>query len=440
MKLLKNNLLRLISIIGICSIFYCCILCSCTEKKTPVIIGPNLPGGGESVSQNLEAWTEGNLDLHFINTATGESIFVIMPDGTQMLIDCASSMTTDGNTEIKTRWSGTTQRASQQICDYIKKCMKWTNNQKIDYFALTHFHPDHMGTYKATNPKSSNGDWTLNGVTDIFETFTVGKMVDRGYPDYNYPIMQKTSASIINYNACAAWNASNNGTVREMYSPGSNTQFVQNYKPDLYPVEIRVLSCNGVFWTGKGASTEMRFPKLEEITSTEIGKGNCPCENNCSGTIVLSYGKFDVFLGGDTSVRSMSTYAWNDTETPLSKLVGEVDVMKANHHGSVDACYQTILDALTPQAMVINVWQDVQPRPADTWNKRMSKMIGTDFFLTNLATSNKNNFTGGLDLIKSEYGHVVVRVDKGGEKFRVYALDDKKTDFTIKTYKTYVSK
>ena len=27
------------------------------------------------------------MDIHFINTTTGESMFVIFPDGTQMLID-----------------------------------------------------------------------------------------------------------------------------------------------------------------------------------------------------------------------------------------------------------------------------------------------------------------------------------------------------------------
>ena len=114
--------------------------------------------------------------------------------------------------------------------------------------------------------------------------------------------------------------------------------------------------------------------------------------------------------------------------------------LPANHHGSVDADYPDILNALSPQVMVINVWQDVQPRPDNTWNQRMGVMTGTDFYMTNLASSNKSSFTTGLSLIKSEYGHVVVRVQKGGLKYKVYALDDQKSDFSILKSKEYTSR
>ena len=106
------------------------------------------------------------MDIHFINTTTGESMFVIFPDGTQMLIDAASSSVTTNsnsnttNTGIRSRWDPTltSTRGSQIITDYIRKCMVWTGNSTIDYAVLTHFHNDHFGGYTSSLPKSSNSD------------------------------------------------------------------------------------------------------------------------------------------------------------------------------------------------------------------------------------------------------------------------------------------
>lgn len=76
--------------------------CGEKEPQKPTIVQP---GGGEDTSikvgEILPAWQEGEMDIHFINTTTGESAFVIMPDGTQLLIDAASSLVktnSDGNT------------------------------------------------------------------------------------------------------------------------------------------------------------------------------------------------------------------------------------------------------------------------------------------------------------------------------------------------------
>ena len=53
------------------------------------------PAGGEGntpAQSVLPPWQEGCLDIHLINTGKGESTFYILPDGTTMLIDAASSL------------------------------------------------------------------------------------------------------------------------------------------------------------------------------------------------------------------------------------------------------------------------------------------------------------------------------------------------------------
>ena len=38
-------------------------------------------------NSQLVPWSKGNLDIHFISTGRGNSTFILMPDGTTLLID-----------------------------------------------------------------------------------------------------------------------------------------------------------------------------------------------------------------------------------------------------------------------------------------------------------------------------------------------------------------
>ena len=90
--------------------------CSSNEAHTFLVRphgGEDASASGLEIGKPIPAWQEGMMDIHFINTTTGESVFVIFPDGTQMLIDAASSSVTtnsNGNTTnagIRSRWDPT---------------------------------------------------------------------------------------------------------------------------------------------------------------------------------------------------------------------------------------------------------------------------------------------------------------------------------------------
>ena len=120
-------------LIFIFSLFILAIVGCSSNESHSFLIRPD--GGGEDAATEIEvgktipAWQEGVMDIHFINTTTGESMFVIFPDGTQMLIDAASSSVTTNsnsnttNTGIRSRWDPTltSTRGSQIITDYIRK-------------------------------------------------------------------------------------------------------------------------------------------------------------------------------------------------------------------------------------------------------------------------------------------------------------------------------
>lgn len=75
-------------------------------------------------------------------------------------------------------------------------------------------------------------------------------------------------------------------------------------------------------------------------------------ENDLSIGWVLTDGTFQYFTGGDLGGEN-SNYA--DSETPLASVVGDVDVLKVNHHGSGYSTNQVFVNALKPEVAVILV-------------------------------------------------------------------------------------
>lgn len=412
------------------------------------------PDGGEDASASgleigkpLPAWQEGMMDIHFINTTTGESVFVIFPDGTQMLIDAASSsVKTNSNSNttnsgIRSRWDPTLTgtRGSQIITDYIRKCMEWTGNQTIDYMVATHFHNDHIGGYDSSLPLSTNSStYALIGCAEIFDNFKIGELIDRGYPDYNYPFDMATMAdnapSCNNYINAVKWHVANQRFHAAIFQAGSNSQIVQKYDAAAYPtVEVQNVAVNGEIWTGTGTATQKTFPSLSEISyedSKDIQSGdNCPPENINSCVMKISYGDFDFFAGGDLQYNGRSTYAWKDAELPCAKVVGQVELMKANHHGVTNTNQEEALKILNPQTIVVSSWMDSHPR-TNVLNGMEAALPSCDFFITNFWRGARPD---GVDdqvtaeeaaRVKGYDGHVVVRVTDSGEKYRVVTITD----------------
>ena len=396
------------------------------------------------------------MDIHFINTTTGESMFVIFPDGTQMLIDAASSSVTTNsnsnttNTGIRSRWDPTltSTRGSQIITDYIRKCMVWTGNSTIDYAVLTHFHNDHFGGYTSSLPKSSNSDtYSLIGFAEIFDNFKIGTLLDRGYPDYNYPFNMATMAdnapSCSNYINAVKWHVANQKFDAAMFKAGANNQIVQKYNPAKYPTaKVQNVAVNGEIWTGSGTTTKKTFPELSEITyenSKNItSSDNCPPENITSCVMKVSYGNFDFFAGGDLQYNGRSSHAWKDAELPCAKAVGQVELLKANHHGVTNTNQVDALKALNPQTIVVNSWVDCHPR-TDILNSMETTLPACDMFITNFWQGDRPS---GVDdrvtaeeaaRVKGYDGHIVVRVTDGGNKYRVVTITDSDGAMTVKT-------
>ena len=414
----------------------------------------------EKVGEPLSAWQEGQMDIHFINTTTGECVFVIGPDGTQLLIDAAGSLVATGqvnssvtNTGIRSRWDPTkdaSYRTGKFIADYLGKCMAWTGNNKLDYVVNTHFHNDHFGGYAASLPLSDKSDtYRKQSLPEILDTYPVDKLYDRGWPDYDYPFDVRKKASnapgIDNYVKAVQWHVANTGLKAARFAAGSRDQIVLTRKAADYPsFRVQNIAVNGEIWDGGETTTATAtFPSNSEITvSSDAGNDdNCPAENHCSCVMKITYGLFDFFEGGDAQYNGMSSFSWKDMETPVAKLAGAVEVMKADHHGvtntngtgftsSVTGKTANAMVYLRPRCWIVNSWTDGHPRQP-VYEGVQSTLPNTDIYITNVCDA--MNSYAEFSKVKGSNGHIVVRVYDGGATFRVFVLSDSDGKMTVKS-------
>ena len=374
--------------------------------------------------QKITPWEEGCLDIHFINTCTGESQFIIMPDGTQMLVDVGGALWEDELALVPI--PDQTRRPGEWINRYIKRCMKWTKNDKIDYLSITHLHGDHIGTISPATPNSYKGNWRSSSLADIVDNNKVGKLVDRGYPKYDYPSYTVENKHLDNYIKCTRWHAATAGMKIERFVPGADNQFTLKYDAASYPAfKIQNIAANGVVWTGKGTETATAFPD----SSAFAGKGKAnqpsPSENSLSTVFKLTYGDFDYFAGGDVSHNGDEYFSWKDVETPIADVVGCVEVMKANHHGCWDANNDYILEKLSPLSIILTVWRTTQPTGGIA--KYFSPKVNggnTDLFITHLEPETEEKL--GADMAKvasKDDAHIVVRVNPDGKTYYIYVIN-----------------
>ena len=453
-----KRLIYLIGALALCTT----LTCFCVEKdpKKPIIIQP---GGGEEEGGDtpnfklgavLPAWVKGQFDIHFVNTTAGECIFLIFPDGTQMLIDAAGSSVATGdvksvtNTGIRSRWDPTTGVSrfnyGEFISRYIRKCQAWTGNDKLDYILLTHFHNDHFGGADGHPVSGKSSSYTQQSLPLILDNFEVGKLMDRGWPDYDYPFdmctLADNAANCRNYVTAVKWHNANNGLKVERFVAGSKSQITLQQDAASYPTfTVRNLSVNGNIWTGNGEESKATFPELKDIKVADpknIGSAdNCPAENHNSCAAKFSYGAFDFFAGGDLQYNGFSTYSWKDIETPVAKVCGEVDVMKADHHGTIatngygERGLAWATKYLKPKCWVVNSWTDQHPRQA-TYEGVTGYLSDMDVFITNTCSDMQkyNDF----NRVKGSNGHIVVRVYDGGAKYYVVTVSDSDEKMTVK--------
>ena len=387
----------------------------------------------QNVGDQLPEWTPGTLDIHELSTGRGSSTFIVMPDGTTMLYD-VGEVTEITDPKRVPRYvdakPDTTRAAGEWITRYITPLLKQVRASQIDYAVLSHFHWDHMGQVTDNLPQSKYGPYKQTGITRVAEQIPIKTILDRGWPDYSYPVKVK-DATMLNYRAFLKSQIEINKIKVEQFQPGSNEQIVLQNKPKDYPeFEVRNVAANGTVWTGVSNVTRSHYPPLEFLEKEEY-----PDENMCSVALRLSYGKFDYFTGGDIrGIPRVGSANWQDIETPIAKAIGPVEASLLNHHGYIDSQNAFFVSTLSPQVWLLSVWDSAHPSPM-VYKRLLSEKLypgPRDIFTTGMHEANKL-VAVGLDKLASDQGHIVLRVAPGGDTFQVIILDDSVENGKIKS-------
>lgn len=384
------------------------------------------------VGHPLPPWERGMLDLHQINTGTGDAAFFVFPDGTTLLLDAAAvnrSGERPPNYDTPPR-PDASLRPGQWVARYIRRMHPEEARGALDYAMLTHFHGDHMGTLTEQSPTSKTGAYRLTGITDVGEEIAIRRMLDRGWPQYDFPA-PSGSAMMKNYRAFLKWQSEHRGLKGERLEAGRADQIVLRHERDAFPqFEVRNIAANGFVWTGSGVATRNRFPE-----------GILPNENNCSLAFRLTYGAFRYFNGGDMAgIVSENAPTWTEMESAVAWVTGPVDVHAINHHGTPDAVNAFFLSVLQPRIHILSVYAASQPGP-DVMRRMLSERIypgKRDIFLTNAEWPGRQEHLlklyGAADTTwlwnrlkeaASRQGHILVRVQSGGAQYQVIVIDDR---------------
>jgi beta-lactamase superfamily II metal-dependent hydrolase len=371
-----------------------------------------------TVGAPLPPWTPGTLDIHQISTGRGNSALFVFPDGTTLLVDAGAAGSGIPQTDPH---PDSSRSPGAWIARYIQRHLP-PGTHNLDYALITHFHADHMGQVVADSPLSRAGDYRLAGITEVDEVVPVKTLLDRGWPDYSYPA-SFSDETMANYRRFLAFRRTNGLNV-ERFKPGSAAQIHLLHEASKYPsFEIRNIVGNGEVWTGDGVATRASFPALDSLAAADR-----PNENMCSLGFRLQYGRFRYFTGGDLPGTPDPGFpSWHAVEATVAPAVGPVDVHVVNQHGSMGEESEPFLQTLRSTVLIVPSWAPSHPAP-DVLKRIMNSRLPPTpryVFATDLRDAARVVIGQRATQLAGPPGHIVVRVEPGGEHYRVYVLDNR---------------
>ena len=252
------------------------------------------------------SWTPGNLEIHHINIGQGDAALIVGPTGKSLLFDAG-----------ETTWNSSTKAHS--IGPYIEAVL---GCKSLDYVLISHFHLDHIGYV------GYGGLWHLVEM----QNFTVGKMLIRDYTNY----LGDISGTFTNWKTY-------------LEGPGQGKLHPEIALEGTSQVDLGTgVTFNITVVNGNGAIVGGDFHN----------DASPPSENDYSIGAVLSYGNFDEWIGGDLSGHyevGGFGYTYHDVEWSAAPEIGDVDVYKANHHGSSHSSSPTFLNQIDPEVSIVTV-------------------------------------------------------------------------------------
>ena len=404
----------------------CGLTCASAATKSN-FFDSDVSSGVDKIGSRLSPWVPGQLDIHHISTGRGNATFIALPDASTLLID-AGAINAGLETSFSPRPDGS-RRPGQWVARYVQRRLLEMKRTQLDYLLVSHFHPDHIGDVGDFNPISSGGQYHLTGVSDVAAAIHIDKVIDRAFPNYDYPQTWKTRWAE-NYFSFIKERSRNNLSVEKIQVG----QYDQIHPVGLYKefanYQIRNLAANGMVWSGIDSQYTKLFPPLETLKLEDY-----PTENQSSIAIKLCYGPFSYFTGGDlTSYTQDGALPWQDVLGAVSKVAGPVTVSTVDHHGMFDSLSAQVVRDLKPSTWVIPTWHISHPDTLQLERILSLRLYSgaRDIFATSVMRENLLANQRLISKLQSTDGHVVVRVFEQGLSYSTVVTSNENELDTVK--------
>lgn len=359
--------------------------------STPTPLSPPQAPTGSSQSPR-RPWT-GGFQVHVLQVGQADAQLIIYPSGFTILIDAGEP-------------SWNTCKGARLVADKVTKIL---GHNHIDVGTPSHWHVDHLGY------AGYGGFWCLieNDIL-VFDkvldrdggvwrpaTAELGSEIgglaaeecDEDWIDWhNAGTVGGTAIRWV----CYATDPRNTKIfdIREIAMHRSTEQI----KPPDVGAKVTVVATDGLGATLVDGKTP--------VSGNHVNDALPPSENDYCIGLLIEFGDFSYVTSGDLDgeyATSSFGYTYNDVETPMGKLTGEVDVLHVNHHGSSHSSNKAFVAAIRPLVSVISCgFNNTHGHPAQSTLDTV--LAASDVYLCNMCSPDrdyKDSIIGDGDLLIS---------------------------------------
>ena len=373
-------------------------------------------------------WHPGEFQVHFIYTGVAESMFLIFPDATTMLLDCGDHAAVTRLELAVPVLPNPGRLAGDWIGRYVRRVNP--NGDQVDYMMTSHFHQDHTGTpcwqsRRVLKAKDERTGCYRSGFGLAIEHLHFRKAIDRGWPNYDDPVpfVDSEWKPLDHMKRIYAYLAKRDGLAVEKFRLGATDQIVPLRNPSSAEgFAVRNIAANGRVALPDGT-----------IRNVLVHQDGSPVkiynENLLSLGMVFRYGKFRFFTAGDFSgPGDLSDFRKLRPEHEIGKAAGRVDVAKINHHGHHSMPPELLRD-LQARVYVACVWDQLHVTDDTMTNLSDTSLYpGERTIFPGVMPVERRRAEGNRPWMRNvpeavyEGSHIVLSVPPGGETYTVTCL------------------
>lgn len=361
------------------------------------LAGPPAPAVAEPAPpcSGTGTWQQGELNIYWFDVEQGDSQLVVGPTGKTLLIDLG-----------ETAWNSTGPSAkARAIAGKIRQICGVSGPVHLDYVMGSHHHLDHIGYAGNPNDQSTIGNGIYQLLTPSGEGFTVGTLLDRDGGTWT-----DTNGD----GDCDVGTSSNPANEVAWHNAGTTSQTARRWicwlygpagQADRATISGRVITLtNEAPWPaldlGPGVSATivqanakgvMQADGATPVSGDHTSDPLPPSENDYTIAVKLTSGLFEYATAGDTDgeyATSEFGYTYNDVEASLVEGFGNVEVLRANHHGSGHSSNGPYVAALAPEAAFISCGNNSHGHPSNRVLDALRQVAneegtGADIYLAN---------------------------------------------------------